>query len=117
MKNTVVLEVPRWFHRRRGEREALRDKIQEFLDQGRRKFVVFIEDEGRFVSMDVGVLLGVISLVRTSGGVVAIATPNEKFHTLPHPSASDGLLRFHSVEEAKKHVEAADLPQSDSQSA
>jgi len=104
-QKTVVLEVPRWFHRRRGAREALREKIRQFLDDGRRRFVISVTDPGRFVSMDVGVLLGAVSMVRTDGGIVVIATENEKFHSLPHPQVAEGLIRFHSVDDAKRYVE------------
>jgi hypothetical protein len=101
----VVLEVPRWFHRRRGAREALRGKIREFLSQGRRTFVVSVIDPGRFVSMDIGVLLGVASLVREAGGILTIATENEKFHAIPHPSIEEGLLRFRNVDDARQYIE------------
>ena len=113
-RSPVLLEVPRWFHRRRGAREALREKVEGFLDKGRRKFVIHIEDTGRFVSMDVGVLLGVVSMVRSRGGAVAIATANKKFHELPHPSVDEGLLRFQTVDEARDYVIHAELPQRDS---
>ena len=111
--DVVVLEVPRWFHRRRGAREALREKIEYFLSKDRRKFVVWIQDNGRFVSMDVGVLLGVISMVRDGSGIVAIASENEKFLALPHPSVEDGLLRFRGVDDAKRYVEENEPAQAD----
>ncbi len=103
--DVVVLEVPSWFHRRRGAREALRKKIADLLEQDRIKFVVSVTDPRRFVSMDVGVLLGVIDMVRNAGGMLAVATKNEKFHTLPHPSVGEGLLRFRTVEDAQHYVE------------
>jgi hypothetical protein len=103
--DVVVLEVPSWFHRRRGAREALRKKVAELLAAGRIKLVVSITDPRRFVSMDVGVLLGVIGMVRDAGGMLAVATANDKFHALPHPSAGEGLLRFRTVEDARRHVE------------
>ncbi len=104
-QTTVVLEIPRWFHRRRGAREALREKLRKYLDEGRRRFVISITDPGRFVSMDVGVLLGVVSMARIDGGIVVIATENERFHSLPHPQVAEGLLRFHSVDDATRYVE------------
>jgi hypothetical protein len=103
--DAVVIEVPRWFHRRRGAREDLRERVEELLAQGKLRIVVRIMDEGRFVSMDIGILLGVIRMAQTAGGVLAVATENEKFHALPHPSVSAGLPRFRSVSEAKRYVE------------
>ena len=101
----VVLEVPRWFHRRDGAREVLREKIQEFISQGRRTFVVSITDLRRFVSMDIGVLLGVANLAREAGGILTVATENERFHAIPHPPIEEGLIRFHSIDEAKRYIE------------
>ena len=101
----VVLEVPRWFHRRDGAREALREKIQEFISQGRCTFVVSITDLRRFVSMDIGVLLGAACLAREAGGILTIATENERFHAIPHPHMEEGLIRFHSIDEATRYIE------------
>lgn len=103
--DAVLLEVPRWFHRRRGAREALREKIRKSISQGKRTFVVSITDPGRFVSMDIGVLLGAASLAREAGGILTIVTENEKFHAIPHPSIDEGLLRFRSVNEARQYIE------------
>ena len=109
----VVIEVPKWFHRRRGARESLRDRIQISLSKGLRKFVVRITDSTRFFSMDVGILLGVAVLAREGGGVLTIVTDNDRFHELPHPSVDEGLLRFRDVDEARRFVNRYMNSQSD----
>jgi hypothetical protein len=102
--DVVVIEVPKWFHRRRGSRESLRDRLQIELDKGQRKFVVEITDRSRFFSMDVGILLGVAVLVRDGGGVLAIVTENDRFHQLPHPSVDEGLIRFRNIDDGRRFV-------------
>lgn len=101
----VVIEVSKWFHKRRGSRESLRDRLRIALAKGKRKFVVQITDPTRFFSMDVGILLGVAFLVRQAGGVLAIVTENDRFHKLPHPSVDEGLLRFRNIDDARRFVE------------
>jgi hypothetical protein len=103
--DVVVLEIPAWFSRQKGTREKLHGMVDQILGKGSRKIVVRITDMRRFVSMDVGILIGVWRKVNEAGGTFAISSKNDLLYKMPLNSFGVGLIVFREDDEAIKYLD------------
>ena len=60
----------------------LRDKVNEFLEQGRRHFVLNLAGLNYMDSSGLGQLVSILTSIRNNGGHIVILQPNERIQHL-----------------------------------
>jgi len=83
-----------------GNRQELKQKVLEELDNGERKFVVDFEKTGYIDSSGLGVLVSLSKKVREQGGELRLANLNEDLKTLFELTKLDTLFHIADSREA-----------------
>jgi len=84
-----------------GNRQELKQKVLEELEDGARKFVVDFENTGYIDSSGLGVLVSLSKKIREQGGQLRLASLNEDLRTLFELTKLDTLFTIaESREEA-----------------
>lgn len=76
-----------------GNRQALKDRVIEELDDGARKFLVDFEETGYIDSSGLGVLVSLSKKIREKGGELRLANLNEDLRTLFELTKLDTLFQ------------------------
>ncbi|HZD05753.1 MAG TPA: STAS domain-containing protein [Longimicrobiales bacterium] len=77
-----------------GNRQELKQKILEELENGDRKFVIDFSDTGYIDSSGLGVLVSLSKKIREQGGELRLASLNEDLRTLFELTKLDTLFRI-----------------------
>jgi len=77
-----------------GNRQELKQKILEELENGERKFVVDFADTGYIDSSGLGVLVSLSKKIREQGGELRLASLNEDLRTLFELTKLDTLFKI-----------------------
>lgn len=86
-----------------GNRQELKQRVLEELEDGERKFVVDFENTGYIDSSGLGVLVSLSKKIREQGGELRLANLNEDLRTLFELTKLDTLFTIaDSREEALK---------------
>ncbi len=83
-----------------GNRQELKQKVLEELENGERKFVVDFEKTGYIDSSGLGVLVSLSKKVREQGGELRLANLNEDLKTLFELTKLDTLFHIADSREA-----------------
>ena len=83
-----------------GNRQELKQKVLEELNNGERKFVVDFEKTGYIDSSGLGVLVSLSKKVREQGGELRLANLNEDLKTLFELTKLDTLFHIADSREA-----------------
>jgi len=83
-----------------GNRQELKQKVLEELDNGEKKFVVDFEKTGYIDSSGLGVLVSLSKKVREQGGELRLANLNEDLKTLFELTKLDTLFQIADSREA-----------------
>jgi anti-sigma B factor antagonist len=83
-----------------GNRQELKQKVLEELENGERKFVVDFEKTGYIDSSGLGVLVSLSKKVREQGGELRLANLNEDLKTLFELTKLDTLFHISDSREA-----------------
>ncbi len=75
-----------------GNRQELKQKVLEELDDGARKFLVDFENTGYIDSSGLGVLVSLSKKIREQGGELRLASLNEDLRTLFELTKLDTLF-------------------------
>lgn len=75
-----------------GNRQELKQKVLDELEDGRRKFLINFEDAGYIDSSGLGVLVSLSKKVREKGGELRLAGLNEDLRTLFELTKLDTLF-------------------------
>jgi len=77
-----------------GNRQELKQKVLEELENGERKFVVDFAETGYIDSSGLGVLVSLSKKIREQGGELRLASLNEDLRTLFELTKLDTLFRI-----------------------
>ncbi len=77
-----------------GNRQELKQKVLDELEEGRRKFLVDFTDTGYIDSSGLGVLVSLSKKVREQGGELRLSSLNEDLRTLFELTKLDTLFRI-----------------------
>ena len=77
-----------------GNRQELKQKVLEELENGERKFVVDFEETGYIDSSGLGVLVSLSKKIREQGGELRLASLNEDLRTLFELTKLDTLFKI-----------------------
>jgi anti-sigma B factor antagonist len=77
-----------------GNRQELKQKVLEELENGERKFVVDFERTGYIDSSGLGVLVSLSKKIREQGGELRLANLNEDLRTLFELTKLDTLFKI-----------------------
>ncbi len=77
-----------------GNRQELKQKVLEELEDGARKFVVDFTNTGYIDSSGLGVLVSLSKKIREQGGELRLASLNEDLRTLFELTKLDTLFRI-----------------------
>ena len=83
-----------------GNRQELKQKVLEELENGERKFIVDFEKTGYIDSSGLGVLVSLSKKVREQGGELRLANLNEDLKTLFELTKLDTLFHIADSREA-----------------
>lgn len=83
-----------------GNRQELKQKVLEELENGERKFVVDFEETGYIDSSGLGVLVSLSKKIREQGGELRLANLNEDLRTLFELTKLDTLFKIADSREA-----------------
>lgn len=82
-----------------GNRQELKQKVLEELEQGARKFVVDFHQTGYIDSSGLGVLVSLSKKIREKGGELRLSGLNEDLRTLFELTKLDTLFRITETKE------------------
>lgn len=77
-----------------GNRQELKQKVLEELENGERKFVVDFDQTGYIDSSGLGVLVSLSKKIREQGGELRLASLNEDLRTLFELTKLDTLFKI-----------------------
>ena len=77
-----------------GNRQELKQKVLEELDDGARKFVIDFADTGYIDSSGLGVLVSLSKKIREQGGELRLSSLNEDLRTLFELTKLDTLFKI-----------------------
>ena len=77
-----------------GNRQELKQKVLEQLENGGRKFVIDFSNTGYIDSSGLGVLVSLSKKIREQGGELRLADLNEDLHTLFELTKLDTLFKI-----------------------
>ena len=84
-----------------GNRQELKQKVLEELENGERKFVIDFSDTGYIDSSGLGVLVSLSKKIREQGGELRLAGLNEDLRTLFELTKLDTLFK---IEESREEA-------------
>lgn len=82
-----------------GNRQELKQKVLEELENGARKFVVDFADTGYIDSSGLGVLVSLSKKIREQGGELRLSSLNEDLRTLFELTKLDTLFKIADTRE------------------
>jgi anti-sigma B factor antagonist len=77
-----------------GNRQELKQRVLQELDQGERRFVIDFQDTGYIDSSGLGVLVSLSKKIREQGGELRLSGLNEDLRTLFELTKLDTLFRI-----------------------
>lgn len=82
-----------------GNRQELKQKVLEHLENGDRKFVIDFSNTGYIDSSGLGVLVSLSKKIREQGGELRLSSLNEDLRTLFELTKLDTLFRIADTKE------------------